>query len=122
MIELLPDFPADAVAVRCRGYVDKADYVATLVPSVERALASHERLRLYYEIGSDFSGISPGAMWEDFWVGMRHLTRWKRVAVVTDVPWIEHMVHLFGFLMPGPTRVFPLAEAAAARAWIARDA
>jgi SpoIIAA-like len=118
MIETLKDFPADAVAVRCSGFVTKTDYDQVLTPAIEQALKVHERLRLYYEISPDFSGISPGAMWEDFWVGIQHLTRWTRVAVVTDVLWIKAMVHIFGFLLPAATRVFPLAEAAEARAWL----
>ena len=49
---------------------------------------------------------------------MEHLTRWERIAVVTDVDWIKHMVQFFRFLMSGENKVFPLAEAAQARAWI----
>ena len=86
LIETLKDFPADAVAVRCSGFVSKADYDQVLIPAVQKAVAANERLRLYYEVAADFSGISPSAMWEDFRVGMQHLTRWQRVAVVTDVP------------------------------------
>jgi SpoIIAA-like len=118
MIETLKDFPVDTVAVRCSGFVTKADYDQVLVPEVEQALKTNERLRLYYEIAPDFSGISPGAMWEDFWVGMQHLMRWKRIAVVTDVPWIEQMVCMFGFLLPGATKVFRVGEGAEARAWL----
>jgi SpoIIAA-like len=120
MIETLKDFPADTVAVRCSGFVTKADYDQVLLPEVARALKTNERLRLYYEIAPDFSGISTGAMWEDFWVGMQHLTRWKRIAVVTDVPWIEQMVVMFGFLLPGATKVFRVGEEAEARAWLTK--
>ncbi|MFY9655390.1 MAG: STAS/SEC14 domain-containing protein [Methylocystis sp.] len=119
MIETLRDFPADTVAVRCSGFVTKADYDQVLVPEVEQALKTNERLRLYYEIAPDFSGISTGAMWEDFWVGMQHLRRWKRIAVVTDVHWIEQMVLMFSFLLPGATRVFRAGEVGEARAWLA---
>ena len=52
----------------------------------------------------DFAGIDPGAMWEDFKVGMEHFTHWERVAVVTDVEWIKHTVRFFSFLMPGATQ------------------
>jgi hypothetical protein len=121
MIETLQGFPADAVAVRCSRFVTKADYDEVLVPTVEGALKRNQQLRLYYEVAPDFTGISPGAMWEDFWVGMQHLNRWKRVAVVTDVPWIEQMVHMFGFLLPGATKVFAVAESAKARAWLGQD-
>jgi hypothetical protein len=49
---------------------------------------------------------------------MEHLTRWERVAVVTDVEWIKQTMWFFSFLMPGAMRVFPASEAAQARAWI----
>ncbi len=118
MIETLQGFPADAVAVRVSGFVSKADYDQALVPEIDRALQASERIRLYYEVAPDFALISPGAIWEDFWVGMRHWTHWKRVAVVTDLPWIRQMVVIFGFLLPGATKVFARAEAEAARAWL----
>ena len=50
---------------------------------------------------------------------MRHLTRWKRVAVVTDVAWIVQLVRMFGFVLPGAVKAFPTADAAEGRAWIA---
>ena len=121
MIETLRDFPPDAVAVRCGGFVSKADYDQVLIPAVEQALKASERIRLYYEVAPDFAVISPGAIWEDFWVGMSHWTRWKRVAVVTDLPWIRQMVIVFGFLLPGATKVFALAQAEEARAWLSQE-
>jgi hypothetical protein len=119
MIEPLPDFPDNVVAMACRGHVTRQDYEAVLVPAVEAALAAHEKIRLYYEVGPDFTGIEPGAVWEDFSIGMSHLTRWERVAVVTDVDWIRNTMLFFRFLMPGEMKVVPMAEAADARAWIA---
>jgi SpoIIAA-like len=77
----------------------------------------HGKVRLYYETGPDFS-LDPGAAWEDFKVGMENITLWERVAVLTDVGWIKHTVQLFGFLMPGVTKLFSGADAEQARAWI----
>jgi hypothetical protein len=118
MIEQLSNFPDDVLAFVCKGRVTKADYDSVLVPAVMKALEKHKRVRLYYETAADFSGIDPGAMWEDFKVGMEHLTRWERVAVVTDVEWIKQTMRFFSFLMPGATKSFPTSEAAQARAWI----
>jgi hypothetical protein len=119
MIEQLSTFPNNVLAFVGRGQVTRADYDAVLVPAVEKVLARHNRVRLYYEIATDFTGIDPGAMWEDFKVGIEHLTRWERIAVVTDVEWIRHTIRLFGFLMPGTVKLFPTSEAARARSWIA---
>ncbi len=80
MIEILPDFPASVVAVRCSGRVNKFDYETVLIPAVKTALDQHSKVRVYYETADDFSGLEAGAIWEDFKVGMAHLARWERVA------------------------------------------
>ena len=119
MIEHLTSFPDNVLAFVCKGRVTKADYDAVLVPAVVQALKTHDKVRLYYETAGDFAGIDPGAMWEDFKVGMEHLTRWERVAVVTDVEWIKQTIRFFRLLMPGTMKLFPTSEATQAREWIA---
>jgi len=118
MIERLMNFPDNIVGFVCTGRVTKEDYDAVLVPAVVNVLKRQGKVRLYYETAADFAGIDPGAIWEDFKVGMEHLTRWERVAVVTDVAWIKHTVRFFSFLMPGALKIFPTSEAPQARAWI----
>jgi len=118
MIEQLTSFPDNVLAFVCHGHVTKADYEEALVPAVTSALKKQDKVRLYYETAPDFAGIQPGAMWEDFKVGMEHLTRWERFAIVTDVEWIKHTMRFFSFLMPGTLKLFPASEAAQARAWI----
>ena len=85
MIEHLTNFPDNVLAFVCKGRVTKADYDTVLVPAVIQTLKTRNKVRLYYETSGDFTGIDPGAMWEDFKVGMEHLSRWERIAVVTDV-------------------------------------
>jgi len=119
MIELLKDFPGNIVACVCHGRVTKAEYTAVLIPAVEGAIKDHDKVRLYYETGSDFEGIDPSAVWEDAKVGVGHFLKWERFAVVTDVEWIKQTMKFFGFLIPGELRVFSNAEAAQAKKWIA---
>jgi hypothetical protein len=118
MIEQLNSFPDNVLAFVCKGHVTKGGYDAVVVPAVINVLKKQDKIRLYYETAADFAGYDPGAIWEDFKVGMEHLTRWERVAVVTDVEWIKQTMRFFSFLMPGAMRVFPTSEAAQARAWI----
>ena len=86
---------------------------------IEAAVKASGPARLYYELGEDFHGFSLGAAWDDAMVGLRHLSDFARVAVVTDIGWIRSGTALFAPLIPCEVRVFPLAERAAARAWIA---
>lgn len=118
MIEQLQGFPENVIAFAGRGRVTKADYDSILAPAVKKAFASHDRLRLYYELGADFAGIDAGAMFQDFKVGMQHLTHWERAAVVTDVEWITHAISLFRFLMPAAIKIFATKDADQARLWI----
>lgn len=118
MIVQLQGFPENVIAFAGRGQVTKDDYVSILIPAVEKAFASHDRLRVYYELGVDFAGIDADAIVEDFKIGMQHLTRWGRFAVVTDVPWVAHAASLFSFLIPGAMNVFSTKDADQARSWI----
>lgn len=119
MIELLGGFGDGVVAVACHGTVTRRDYETVLVPAVEAALGRHNRVRVYYEMAEDFAGFEAGAMWEDTKVGLGHLSRWERIAVVSDAEWIRRSVAALGFLMPAAVRVFARAERDQARAWVA---
>ncbi len=118
MIEAITGFPDNVAAFACHGRVTKADYESVLIPDVEKRLLHHDKVRIYYETATDFTGVDPGAVWEDTKVGFAHFLRWERFAVVTDVEWIKQMTKFVGFLMPGEVRAFPTTEAAAARDWI----
>jgi len=117
MIEHLRDFPDNVVAFVCSGRVTTRDYETVLVPVVEAALRQHEKVRLYYQIALDFSHIEPGVS-QNFKVGMEHLLRWDRIAIVTNVDWIRETLRAFSFLMPGAVEIFLLDEAVTAREWI----
>jgi hypothetical protein len=118
VIELLKGFPDNVVAVSCRGEVTRKDYDTVLIPAAEKALESNDKVRLLYEAGPEFDGVDAGAAWEDFKLGMEHLSRWERVALITDIEWIAHATRLFSFVMPGAMRVYSTSDAAKARLWI----
>jgi hypothetical protein len=118
LIKILDGFRDNVIAASAVGRVTRQDYDAVLIPLVEQTAKRHPKIRCYYEIGTDFAGMAPGAVWEDFRVGVEYWTRWEHVAAVTDVAWIAHAVNAFRFLMPGQIRGFPTSEKEAARAWI----
>jgi hypothetical protein len=122
MIDHLANFPDDVLAFAFAGHVTKGDYDAVLIPAVEAALERHAKLRLYYETAANLTEFDAGAVWDDFSLGVEHLARWERVAVVTDVDWIGKATQLFSVILPSKVRVFPSSETARARAWIAAAA
>ena len=120
MIEILNGMPDGVAGFSAKGHVTRKDYEDVLIPKVREVLSAYGKVRCYYELGPEFSGMDPGAAWEDFKLGIEHLTRWERLAIVTDVEWIRITVNIFRFVVPGEVRLFAVPEAAQARRWIAQ--
>src|SRR5688572_1649630 len=106
MVEPLTDLPEGVIGFRSDGTIHASDYTDVLVPAVEGVLARGEKVRIVL-VFDRFDGLSGGAVWQDLKMGVEHLTRWERIALVTDVEWMVHLVHLFGWLTPGEMRHFP---------------
>jgi len=115
MIEIVKGLPDNILGIVAKGRVTKEDCSDVLRPAMERSLKRHERVRLYYEIGSRF----PGAGWEGLEIGLDRLPQWEKIAVVTDTGWVRQTVNALRFLLPTEVRVFTCLEANEGRAWIA---
>ena len=118
MIELLQNMSSNVVAVSASGQVTGEDYETVLVPAIEKPLATHEKIRLLYQLGPEFKKITTTALWDDAKVGFHHLTDFERVAVVSDVGWIVTMVKGIGLTLPCELRVFGNNELEQATLWI----
>jgi hypothetical protein len=118
MLERIPDLPDTVLGFKASGELTSDDYRDVLVPAVEAALQGQEKLRLLYVLGDEVTGFSAGAAWQDTKVGMGHITKWEKIAVVTDKEWLRHSVNIFGYLIPGEIKAYPAAKEPDARAWI----
>jgi SpoIIAA-like len=121
VIDLIPGLPENVVGFVGKGEVTSDDYTGTLIPAIEAALADHDKIRLLYVLGKDFTGFSGGAMFEDGKVGMTHLGRWEKMAVVADEKWIRTAVEAVGYLIPGKIKTFTVAQEADASEWVTAD-
>jgi hypothetical protein len=121
VIQLIEGAPDGVLAFEAVGELDAADYEDVLKPAIEESLAGGDRLRLVFEIGSEFDRFTAGAEWEDVALGFAHLTDWQRCALVTDLDWVRHAAKAFGWLMGGRLRLFEIDELKAALEWAASD-
>jgi hypothetical protein len=117
MLIPLSDLPAGVVGFEASGKLQEKDYIDVLQPALEAAVADGE-VRIVFVMPA-FEGLTPGAFWQDLKLGVDHWSKWKRIALVTDVDWMRHGVNWFGWMTPGEVRHFPLAERAEAIAWAA---
>jgi hypothetical protein len=121
MIEQIRDLPPGVVGFIAHGEVTAGDYERVIVPDLEAMFALRDKVRLLYHFAEDFTGFETRAMWDDAKLGLRHFSGFERVAVVSDVGWLNHAIPAVSAIMPGVYRAFPNAQLAEARAWLLED-
>jgi hypothetical protein len=118
MLEVMENLPAGVVGFRANGQITASDYTDVLKPAIDAVLQRGEDVRIVIEFG-DWSGMSGGALWEDLKMGIERFTKWKKIALVTDVDWMRQAISVFGWMTPGDVKTFTLAERDAAIKWAA---
>lgn len=116
--EIIEGLADNVVGIRAVGVLTAQAYEETLVPLMEQKLSGHEKVNLLFVADERFDTMTPGAMWDDARFGIMNITRFGRIAVVTDVNWLSHGVHLFGPLMPAEVQVFAVDQEETARQWV----
>lgn len=120
MIEQIPELPENVLGFTAKGAVTPDDYASVIIPAVESMLSRQGSVRMLYQLGEDFTGINAAAAWEDTKLGLKHLNRWEKLALVSDVEWIRWSLRVFGMAIPGHVRVFHNNELNDAKRWVSQ--
>jgi hypothetical protein len=122
MIERVDALPDNVDGLRFSGHVSREEYKQVVLPLLHECLARGGGIRLLIVIDAGFDRFEAGALWEDLKFGLGpglELSRWERIALVSDADWAHHAITLFGWLVPGDVKVYPLAEQDDAVTWLA---
>ena len=117
MIELIEGFEENIIGIRGSGKISRDDYLSVVVPATEAAFSEHETVRIFWQVMDDTT-FEPGAIFEDALVGTKNYFGWEKIALVTDVAFLQNAVKIFRVLMPCPTKLFASDEFDAAKKWI----
>jgi hypothetical protein len=118
MIEILPGFPPHVAAFKAIGKIDERDYKEVVMPEVERVAKAFGKINFLLELDTDVSNYSIGAWIDDALLGIRHITQWKKVAIVSRQEAIKKITDLFGHLVPGEYKGFKMENIDEARKWV----
>jgi hypothetical protein len=118
MLQPITDLPDGVLGFESTGEIQSNDYLEVLMPAVREASERGDEVRIVL-VFERWDGMTSGAAWEDLKVGMEHLTKWERIALVTDLDWMITMASLFGWMTPGELKRFPVAARDEAIAWAA---
>ncbi len=115
MIEGLPDH---VIGIRINDKLRAEDYEKQLIPLVNEKLGNHPKLDLLCCIEGEWKGMEAGAVWQDLRLGLGRIGHWARMAIVSDIKWLENAIKLFRVFSPGELRHFDSGDYAAAREWV----
>jgi hypothetical protein len=121
MIEVLPDMPDGVTGFRVSGRIS-GDELRAFKSSFDEAVSTGE-IRIVEVIAPDYEGFGPGGLVEDVKMGLgalfQHHSAFKRIAVVTDKPWVAHTLHALAWMVPGELSLFGLDDLERAIQWAA---
>lgn len=118
MIKILNDYPDNVLGVSAEGKITGTDYETVLIPALDEKLKANKKIRVLYQLGSNFTGFEMSAMLDDAKMGMKHLSAWDKIALVSDHEMINSFAKFFGYLMTCELRIFKNDELEEAKKWI----
>ncbi len=121
MIELIPDIADNVVALKGTGKITGDDYEQVIIPAIEKKLKTYDKIRMFVQLTPTFSGFDAKAMWDDARVGLKNLSHFEKIALVTDTEWITQSFKIFGVMTPGEVKVFSNEQFDEAKTWIVAD-
>ena len=118
MIEVIHGLPAYVTAFRATGRVTGDDYLTIINPLVKSVVTVFGEVNYMLVLNTSLKNYTAGAWIEDALLGIRYITKWRKLAIVTEKNEIKKFTDIFGKLIPPQTRGFKMEELGIARQWI----
>lgn len=118
MLTIMNDLPDNVLGFTAEGKITGTDYETVLIPVVEKSLKENKKIRMIYHLGNSFTGFDMSAMLDDAKMGMKHLSAWDKIALVSDHEMINTFAKFFGYMMSCELRIFKNVELEEAKKWI----
>ena len=112
------DLPDSALGVTAEGKITGTDYETVLIPTLELKLKTNKRIQMLYHLSNSFTGFDLNAMMDDAKMGLKHLSAFDKVALVSDQQVINNVAKFFGYLLSCELRIYKESELEEAKKWI----
>ena len=118
MIHHLPDLPSNIVGFKAIGEITEKDFSDTVMPTVQALIDKTGKLNYLLVLETSLKNFTLGSWIKDAMMGLKHLTKWNRAAIVTDVQAIRTFTNFFSYLMPGEFKGFEHKDLDQAIDWV----
>lgn len=118
MLTPIENLPDHVYGVRASGEVTKDDIQQVLLPGLQRLTDKYHEIYYLLQLDTDVKNFTAGAWVQDLIAGIKHLSEWKKMAIVTDQTAVEKFTDLFSYISPGEAKGFEPAELVSALEWV----
>lgn len=118
MITQIQNLPSNMVGFTASGEVTEDDFTNDVMPKVKELVSKTDKLNYMLVLDTSVKNFTAGAWFRDAVMGLKHLTKWNRAAIVSDLQAVKTVTDIFSVLMPGEFKVFPHKEQQQAIDWV----
>ncbi len=118
MITHLLDLPSNIVGFKATGEITEKDFTETVMPQVKALIDQTDTLNYLLVLDTSLNNFTIGAWMKDAMMGIKHLTKWNRAAIVSDVEAVRNFTNFFSYLMPGEFKGFEHKDLQQAIDWV----
>ena len=112
------DTTDNVVAFRPLAEVTKEDFQRVVVPPVEKLVKQLNEINFLLVLDTDLENFTAGAWLQDAMIGLKHLGKWNRAAIVSDSEEIISFTNGFSYIVPGEFKGFKKLEFNKALNWV----
>src|SRR5690349_4277061 len=118
MIEIINDIPGNVAGFIAKGKVNKTDYENVVIPAIDALVQRQGNINFLLVLDTDLTDFTAGAILEDISVGLKHFTKWRKMAIVSGSAAINKFTDLFSYIAPGEAKGFTHEQLQEATAWV----
>lgn len=118
MIQLIQNLPENIVGFQATGDVTETDFKETVLPNVQQLVDRTGKLNYMLVLDTSIKNFTAAAWWQDALLGIKHITKWNRAAIVSDVDAIRTFTDIFSVVIPGEFKGFKHEDLQEAIDWV----
>ncbi|MCW3126324.1 MAG: hypothetical protein JWO03_1982 [Bacteroidetes bacterium] len=121
MVTQINGLAGHTVGFTFTGEVTKEDYDNLILPAVQRVTELFSSVNLLLVINTDLSNFTAGAWMKDAVLGLKNLTKFNRVALVSNSHLVRNMTQMANLVVPGDYKFFLMTEESEAMIWVSES-
>jgi hypothetical protein len=118
MITKLSNLPSNMVGFSASGEVTENDIKTVVLPAVQELVSRTGELNYLLQLDTSLKDFTLGAWVQDAVLGAKHLLKWNRAAIISDVNAIKKFTEVFSVVVPGEFRGFAKDDLQSAIDWV----